>query len=85
MRHLEHNAIIHRDIAARNVLVGASARDVKLADLGAARTVFRSPEQTYIATNEHTPARWMSLEALVSIQPCLRVHVRAYVTASRKF
>lgn len=77
MRHLEHNAIIHRDIAARNVLVGASARDVKLADLGAARTVFRSPEQTYIATKEHTPARWMSLEALVSMQPAALACARA--------
>ena len=39
MAFLEHNRIVHRDVAARNVLVGDTALDVKLSDLGAARNV----------------------------------------------
>jgi serine/threonine protein kinase len=68
MAFLEQRRIIHRDVAARNVLVGAAAIDVKLADLGAARSVHRISEKSdggvYSATSEHTPARWMPLEAL---------------------
>jgi surface protein len=68
MAFLEQNNIIHRDVAARNVLVGATAIDVKLADLGAARSVHRISEISnggvYTATSDHTPARWMPLEAL---------------------
>jgi hypothetical protein len=60
--------VIHRDVAARNVLVGKAATDVKLADLGAARNVHRTSEAgstgVYIATANHAPARWMALEAL---------------------
>jgi serine/threonine protein kinase len=41
MSYLEHHGVIHRDVAARNVLVGSSASEVKLADLGAARSVFK--------------------------------------------
>jgi serine/threonine protein kinase len=65
---LEQQSIIHRDVAARNVLVGKSAAAVKLADLGAARNVHRTCEAdysgVYVATTDHTPARWMPLEAL---------------------
>jgi serine/threonine protein kinase len=68
MAFLEQHHIIHRDVAARNVLVGAAAIDVKLADLGAARSVHRISECSdggvYTATSDHTPARWMPLEAL---------------------
>jgi serine/threonine protein kinase len=68
MAFLEQHHIIHRDVAARNVLVGAAAIDVKLADLGAARSVHRISEISdggvYTATSDHTPARWMPLEAL---------------------
>ena len=39
MAFVSKRGIIHRDIAARNVLVGDTAIDVKLADLGAARDV----------------------------------------------
>jgi serine/threonine protein kinase len=61
---LERKQIIHRDVAARNVLVGSTAADVKLADLGAARNVFRQAGGVYLARTDHNPARWMSLEAL---------------------
>jgi serine/threonine protein kinase len=68
MAFLEQFHIIHRDVAARNVLVGAAAIDVKLADLGAARSVHRISEISdggvYTATSDHTPARWMPLESL---------------------
>ena len=64
MAFLQRRGIIHRDVAARNVLVGETAIDVKLADLGAARDVLRAEGGQYIATTEHTPARWMPLEAL---------------------
>jgi serine/threonine protein kinase len=68
MAYLETQSIVHRDVAARNVLVGARASDVKIADLGAARNVHRTSESSYsgvyVATSEHNPARWMPLEAL---------------------
>jgi Ran GTPase-activating protein (RanGAP) involved in mRNA processing and transport len=68
MAYIEHKQIIHRDVAARNVLVGANASDVKIADLGAARNVHRTSEHVYngvyVASSDHTPARWMALEAL---------------------
>ena len=64
MAFLERNRVIHRDVAARNVLVGATYADVKLGDLGAARNVKSKEEYTYIATTEHMPARWLPLEAI---------------------
>lgn len=66
MSYLESVLVIHRDVAARNVLVGESLIDVKLGDLGASRSIFREAEREYTATSEHTPARWMALEALQS-------------------
>jgi serine/threonine protein kinase len=65
---LEQKNIIHRDVATRNVLVGKSVAEVKLADLGAARNVHRTCgadySGVYVATTDHTPARWMPLDAL---------------------
>jgi surface protein len=72
MAYLERQSIIHRDIAARNVLVGATSTEVKVADLGAARNVHRtntaSDNGVYTATTDHNPARWMPLEALQDAQ-----------------
>jgi serine/threonine protein kinase len=68
MAFLERQSIIHRDVAARNILVGATTTDVKVADLGAARNVHRtntsSDQGVYTATTDHNPARWMPLEAI---------------------
>jgi abelson tyrosine-protein kinase 1 len=68
MAFVEQVGIIHRDIAARNVLVGKDVTDVKVADLGAARSVHRTRELVsdgvYVAKTDHSPARWMALEAL---------------------
>ena len=61
---LERRRVIHRDIAARNVLVGAGPTDLKLSDLGAARNVKSKEDYTYVATTDHMPWRWMPLEAL---------------------
>jgi serine/threonine protein kinase len=36
---LEHEHVVHRDIAARNVLVGEDLACVKLGDLGATRVL----------------------------------------------
>lgn len=64
LAYLESVSVIHRDVAARNVLVGERQTDVKLGDLGAARSVFREQAREYTATTDHKPARWMSLESL---------------------
>ena len=64
LAHLEKLSVIHRDVAARNVLVGTAPTEVKLGDLGAARSVFREAEREYTATSDHMPVRWMALESL---------------------
>ena len=64
LAYLEATHVVHRDVAARNVLVGAGPTDVKLGDLGAARSVFREENREYTATSDHKPARWMALESL---------------------
>ena len=64
LAHLEKLLVIHRDVAARNVLVGAGPTDVKLGDLGAARSVFREESREYTATSDHLPVRWMAPETL---------------------
>lgn len=55
LSHLEAVQVIHRDVAARNVLVGSVVTDVKLGDLGAARSVFRLADREYTATSDHNP------------------------------
>ena len=56
--HVRHSKYIER------FWPGATAEDVKLSDLGAARNVKSLDDYTYIATTQHLPARWMPLEAL---------------------
>ena len=71
MSFLERHRIIHRDVAARNVLVGDDILDVKLGDLGAARNVKREVDYAYVATSTattHAPARWMPLEAIRDVR-----------------
>jgi serine/threonine protein kinase len=68
MAYLEKNGVIHRDIAARNGLVGTNSVDVQLADLGAARNVFKNAERVYIATSDHNPSRWLPLEAITEVR-----------------
>lgn len=66
LAYLESVFVVHRDVAARNVLVGKAPTDVKLGDLGAARSVFRDTQREYTATSDHTPVRWMAIESLMS-------------------
>ena len=39
LAYLEHCNVVHRDVAARNVLVGADLRACKLGDFGATRVL----------------------------------------------
>ena len=62
---LEEKRILHRDVAARNVLVNADGSVVKLSDLGAARDVYHSEE--YVKSNSSSarlPIAWMAPESL---------------------
>ena len=45
--------------------VGAAPTQVKLGDLGAARSVFREVEREYTATSDHLPVRWMGPESVM--------------------
>ncbi len=62
---LEEKRILHRDVAARNVLVNADWSVVKLSDLGAARDVYHREE--YIkadSSSARLPIAWMAPESL---------------------
>lgn len=78
LAHLESVALVHRDVAARNILVGNQPSMVKLGDLGAARSVFRLADREYSATNDHNPARWMAPEALQSAKFSNKTDVWAF-------
>lgn len=60
---LESYRIVHRDLAAKNVLVGENPGHVVLADLGGARSVLGGD---YVSTSNESPIRWMAPEALQS-------------------
>ncbi|XP_046329904.2 fibroblast growth factor receptor 3-like [Haliotis rufescens] len=63
MQHLEANSIVHRDVAARNVLVGYNCV-CKISDFGLARDV--EGVDVYERTSKGPlPVRWMSPEALM--------------------
>ncbi|KAI8518163.1 Endothelial cell-specific molecule 1 [Branchiostoma belcheri] len=66
LQELDRLKIVHRDVAARNVLI--TADDVaKLADFGLARDVYATTQ--YVKTNnlgvdEFLPLKWMALESI---------------------
>ena len=60
---LEQRKVLHRDVAARNVLVNKDASMAKLSDLGAARDVYRTEEYTQTST-ARLPIAWMAPESL---------------------
>ena len=65
MSYLESLKIIHRDIAARNVLVGSSGLNVvKLNDFGLSRTLTTS-DYYRKASNDKIPVKWMAPESIV--------------------
>lgn len=62
LSYLESKKFVHRDIAARNVLV-SSHTCVKLADFGLSRSM--SDDQSYYkATKGKLPIKWMSPESI---------------------
>ena len=63
LEYLESKQVIHRDIAARNVLANVDGSVVKLADLGAARDIYRT--EVYMKTSTaRMPIAWMAPESL---------------------
>jgi len=58
LRYLEEKKIIHRDIAARNILVDVAERMI-ISDLGMSRT-----EDYYSSTETKMPIRWCAPESL---------------------
>ena len=64
LEHLERHGVVHRDVAARNVLVGADLSLVKLSDLGATRVL---GDSTYYRQKSaaQVPVKWMAPEALL--------------------
>jgi len=65
MKHLESLHIVHRDIAARNCLVG-DLYQVKVADLGAGRDLYAA-DYCQDAKGSLLPVRWMSWEAALMV------------------
>ncbi|XP_046543914.1 tyrosine kinase receptor Cad96Ca-like [Haliotis rubra] len=64
LRHLHRNKIIHRDVAARNVLLFDNLQ-CKVADLGLARHLSDSDGDVYETKSEGPlPVRWMAPESL---------------------
>ena len=73
MAYLESMRIVHRDIAARNVLVGtAGLATVKLNDFGLSRTLSTSDYYRKVS-NDKVPIKWMAPECVID---------RKYSTAS---
>nr|KAG5709599.1 hypothetical protein BaRGS_001649 [Batillaria attramentaria] len=61
LRHLAEKQIIHRDVAARNVLLG-DRLVAKIADFGLSKN-----DETYVKTSStRVPIRWMAVESLFS-------------------
>lgn len=60
---LEDRKIVHRNLKARNVLVGDTAAHVVLANLGEARSTFTRCE--YTSSSGPSPARWMAPESML--------------------
>lgn len=63
LQYLEANKIIHRDIAARNLLVEGKEKSwrVKVSDFGMARFIDRG---YYISSGKLKPVRWCAPEVL---------------------
>jgi len=69
LKHLESLQIVHRDVAARNCLVG-DLYQVKVADLGSGRDVYAA-DYCRVETGGNTtvmlPVRWMAWESVLQV------------------
>jgi len=65
MVHLENLKVLHRDLALRNILVGAGSEGfkytVKISDFGMSRSVLNS---SYYKSDKDVPIRWSAPEVL---------------------
>lgn len=66
--YLAARGLVHRDIAARNVLVGRSSMLVKLCDFGLSRVPYADDYCPAADDGALLPVRWMSPEALLQGQ-----------------
>ena len=74
--------MVHRDIAARNVLVGSSLDNVKLADFGLARDLYHSTDLVYLAVSEaRVPFKWMAPEAIRDLESTTKSDGKAVVSS----
>ncbi|CAL4214767.1 unnamed protein product [Meganyctiphanes norvegica] len=64
MKHLESMNLVHRDLSARNCLVGFGL-DIKISDFGMSRSLYSS--EYYKVGDSHTllPIRWMAWESIL--------------------
>ena len=65
LTYLDGKGIVHGDVAARNVLVGASLRDVQLSDFGSAVPVALGVLGDKYSAGAAVPSRWMPPESLL--------------------
>jgi len=64
MQHLSSYKIVHKDLAARNVLLGEGFI-AKVSDFGLSRAVEGLENDTYVSMNvNHGPLKWMAPESL---------------------
>jgi len=63
MLHLHKEGIVHRDLATRNILLGAGYQ-VKISDFGLSRVVDSSTSGSNQTRSDTGPLKWMSPEAI---------------------
>ncbi|GMR51502.1 hypothetical protein PMAYCL1PPCAC_21697, partial [Pristionchus mayeri] len=71
MEYVASMRIVHRDLSARNILVGETIDDIKISDFILARTLAHS--RYYITYKEAFPIRWTAPEAIVIFQSIVPV------------
>merc|ERR1719201_1657624 len=64
IRYLHNVCIVHRDVAARNVLVGNDIRDVRISDLGLSRRMHGGKDYYRKESEDKIPVKWMPIEAI---------------------
>jgi len=65
--YLESLNIVHRDLACRNILIGAE-KIVKVTDFGMSRIVTKEDPVYVKTTHGNLPWNWMALESLLDYQ-----------------